>query len=576
MREREILSRFYQLIKPYRSSILVAIIGMVLVSMLEAGQAYMIKPLLDEIFVKHDKRMLNLLPLALIVLLLTKGLFEYFYSYILSQVGQEVIKTVRLKMYSHLQELPISFYQKTTTGELMSRIMSDVALLQGALSNTLIGVVKDFFQVIFLISLIFYQNWKLALISMVFFPGAYYPIVAFGRRHRKLNTKRQQVNATTTAMLHETIIGNRIVKAFGMESHEIGRFDGMLTKLNLVTMRDLRIKCLSRPLMEIMGGIGIGAIIWYGGNQVLNGTSTPGTFFSFIAAIVMIYEPIKGITKINSTIQTAFAAAIRVFTMLDIKPEIADSPDAFPLSRVKGKIELRGVTFSYNDKQTVLHGMDLTVKPCEVVALVGTSGAGKSTLADLIPRFFDVTTGQILIDGHDIRKVTQASLRRQIAMVTQQTILFNDTVANNISYGDPQCSKDRIRAAAIAAHALEFIEKLPHGFDTVIGESGLLLSGGQRQRLAIARALLMDAPILILDEATSALDTESEREVQNALETLIQGRTTLVIAHRLSTIRNADRIVVMQEGRIVEQGSHDDLYETNGVYRMLYDMQFGE
>ncbi len=549
---------------------------MIVVSMLEAGQAYMIKPLLDEIFIKHDALMLNLLPLALIVLLLAKGLFEYSFSFILSQVGQEVVKTVRLTMFSHLQTLPISFYQKTTTGELMSRIMSDVALLQGALSTTLIGVIKDFFQVIFLIGLIFYQNWKLALISMIFFPFAYYPIVTFGRRHRKLNTKRQQVGATTTAILHETIVGNRIVKAFGMEKHEIGRFDAILTKLNEITMRDLRIKSISRPLMEIVGGIGVGSIIWYGGHQVLNGTSTPGTFFSFVAAIVMIYEPVKGLTKINSTIQTAFASAVRVFTMLDIKPEITDKPDAITLSRVEGRIELCNVSFSYNNEQTVLHGINLTLRPCEVVALVGTSGAGKSTLADLIPRFFDVTQGQILIDDHNIRDVTQASLRRQIAMVTQQTILFNDTVANNISYGEPQCPEERIRDAAIAAHALEFIEKLPQGFNTVIGESGVRLSGGQRQRLAIARALLKDAPILILDEATSALDTESEREIQKALENLIQGRTTLVIAHRLSTIRNSDRILVMQGGHIVEQGSHDALYDANGMYRMLYDMQFGE
>jgi subfamily B ATP-binding cassette protein MsbA len=553
-----------------------AVLAMILVSMLEAGQAYMVKPLLDEIFVKHDRVMLNLLPLALIALILAKGFFAYNYSYLLSKVGQYVIQTVRFKMYSHLQDLQISFYQKTPTGELMSRIMSDVALLQGALSNTLIGVIKDFFQVIFLIALIFYQNWKLALVAMIFFPGAYYPIVAFGRRHRKLNTKRQRVNASTTAMLHETIVGHRIVKAFGMEEQEIGRFDAMLTKLTQVTMRDMRIRSISRPLMEVMGGIGVGAIIWYGGNQVLNGTSTPGTFFSFIAAIVMIYDPVKGLTNVNSTIQSAFAAATRVFTMLDIKPEITDKPDATSLSRVNGQIELRDVSFSYNDEQTVLHGIDLTIQPCEVVALVGSSGAGKSTLADLVPRFFDVTKGQIRIDDHDIRDVTLASLRRQIAMVTQQTILFNDTVANNISYGEQQCPEQRIREAAIAAHALEFIEKLPQGFDTVIGESGLRLSGGQRQRLAIARALLKNAPILILDEATSALDTESEREVQKAIENLIQGRTTLVIAHRLSTIRNADRILVMQEGRIVEQGSHDTLYDANGVYRMLYDMQFRE
>jgi subfamily B ATP-binding cassette protein MsbA len=326
--------------------------------------------------------------------------------------------------------------------------------------------------------------------------------------------------------------------------------------------------------MEVIGGIGMALIIWFGGKEVIAGNSTPGTFFSFITALIMIYEPIKGVSKINSTIQQGLAAATRVFTLLDIAPEIADKAGAKPLPPFHQEITLQDITFSYDGISPVLNGINLSVKRGEILAIVGTSGSGKSTLANLIPRFFEIEKGKLLIDGMDIRDVTLKSLRDQIAIVTQQTILFNDTIRNNISYGDPSRSEDEIRAAAGAAYALNFIEQLPQGFDTMIGESGVRLSGGERQRLSIARAILKNAPILVLDEATSALDSESEREVQRALENLMKNRTTFVIAHRLSTIKNADRIIVVKDGVIIEEGSHEALLALHGEYESLYTIQY--
>jgi subfamily B ATP-binding cassette protein MsbA len=359
-----------------------------------------------------------------------------------------------------------------------------------------------------------------------------------------------------------------------MEKYEIDRFAETLERLFNIVMRDVRIGAISRPLMQLLGGIGIALVVWFGGSQVLSGASTPGTFFSFLTALIMIYEPLKGISRVNSVLQQGIAAAERVFDVLDVEIGVDEKKDAVELPEVKNLIEFKDVRFQYDPKAEVLKGINLQVKTGEVLALVGSSGGGKSTLVNLIPRFFDVSSGSISIDGKDIRDVTLKSLRNQIGMVTQQTILFNDTVRNNIAYGSPGATYEQVKEAARAAHALSFIQHLPEGFDTVIGESGARLSGGERQRISIARAILKNAPILVLDEATSSLDTESEREVQQAIENLVQSRTTFVIAHRLSTIRNADRIIVIQEGKIVEEGTHDSLLPLGGVYKMLYDMQF--
>ncbi len=574
MRDKELIKRTFKLVIPYRGRLIFAMVCMILVSVMGSAQAYLIKPILDEIFVNKDKTMLNILPFALMFVFLAKGVFYYCYSSILDIAGQSIIKDLRKKLFSHIHSLPISFFHKTPTGELISRVISDATLIQMAVSRALVGVLKDLFQVIGLLIVIFVLNWKLSLLSIVFLPLAFLPVVHFGKKFRQLSINNQQTIALVSNILHETITGHRIVKAFGMEKYETGRFSRMVDRLFKIITKDIKINSLQHPVMELLGGIGIVAIVWYGGHQVISDQSTPGTFIAFLTSLIMIYDPIKGVSNINSPVQQGFAAASRVFGLLDIKPEIEDKPDAIELPPFKSEIAFDNVTFSYDGKVPVLTNINLKVPAGEVLAIVGSSGGGKTTLVNLVPRFFDVTDGGIKIDGHDIRDVTLKSLRSQIGMVTQQTILFNDTVKNNIAYGDLDRPEEEIFAAAKAAHALDFINQLPDGFDTVIGESGSRLSGGQRQRISIARALLKNAPILILDEATSALDTESEREVQKALENLMKDRTTIVIAHRLSTIKNADRIIVIHNGKIAEEGAHESLIALNGIYKTLHSMQF--
>jgi subfamily B ATP-binding cassette protein MsbA len=574
MTKHPIISRILQYVKPYRSWLAIAMVCMVIVASMAGAQAYMVKPMLDGIFFKQDRAMLKLVPLAILGIFLVKGLFYFIYNYLLVKVGQSVIRDLRNILYGHIQSLPLSFFHTKPTGELISRIISDVTLIQGAVSNVLVGILKDTCQVLFLIGVIFYQDWRMASIAMISLPLVIYPIINFGRRHRRLSRGSQQTTAQVSNILYETITGNRIVKAFCMEKYEEGRFAKTLDALFAIVMRDTKIGAISRPLMEFLGGVGISLVVLYGGSQVLEGKSTPGTFFSFLTALIMIYEPIKGVSAINNVLQQGIAAAERVFEVLDVKSDVSEKKDAIELPPVKDAIEFTDVRFKYEKDTEVVKGINLKVKAGEVLALVGSSGGGKSTLVNLIPRFFDVSSGSLTIDGTDIREVTFNSLRKQIGIVTQQTILFNDTVRNNIAYGSPDATYEQVKDAARAAHALGFIQQLPEGFDTVIGESGARLSGGERQRISIARAILKNAPILILDEATSSLDTESEREVQQAIENLVQNRTTFVIAHRLSTIRNADRIIVIQEGRIVEEGTHDSLLPLGGVYKMLYDMQF--
>jgi len=455
----------------------------------------------------------------------------------------------------------------------MSRITNDVNLIQGAVSEAVTSLFKDSFTLIGLIFVIFYRDWKLAIIAVFVFPLTIYPIAKFGEKMRKVATGTQVTMGSLTSLLQETISGTRIVKAFGMEDYEGKRFAKENEDLFKLFMKAVSIRAISSPFMEFLGGLGIAVIVFYGGYQVIRGTSTPGTFFSFLTALIMLYEPVKRLTNVNNTIQQGIAAAIRVFGVMDMTPEIKNRENAIELPRISDKIEIRNVTFRYDD-EPVLKNINLNVKSGEVVAFVGMSGGGKTTLVNLIPRFYDVTEGEILIDGHDIRNVTIESLREQAGIVTQQTILFNDTVRNNIAYGNIKRSDQDIIDAAKAAHAYPFIKNLPEGFETIIGEQGARLSGGERQRLSIARALLKDAPILILDEATSSLDTEAELEVQGALENLMRGRTTLVIAHRLSTISQANRIIVIVNGEIIEEGTHDFLLAKKGEYFRLYNMQF--
>lgn len=576
MTNRILVARLFSVLRPYCKKLLIAMVAMIIVAGFNAAQAYMVKPLLDEIFYNKNGRLLSILPLALLLVFFIKGIFYFLYSYLLEWIGQCVIKDLRNQIYGHLNDLSMSFFQKNSTGELISRIMNDVSMLQGSVSHALIHLLRDFFTVIGLLGVIFYMDWRLAMISLIFLPMAAVPIVVFGKKFRRISTSYQRSMAEATNFLHETIRGTRIVKAFCMEQQEENRFAVTLQKLFDTLMSETKFRCLSHPMIEFLGGIGMALIIWFGGVQVLKGNSTPGTFMSFLTALIMLYEPVKGVSKINSTIQSGMAAATRIFQLLDIQPDIQEKSDAFPLQAFQDKIEFQHVSFAYDAEQDVLQGINLHVNRGEILAVVGPSGGGKTTLANLLPRFHDVKTGCLCIDGHDIRDVTLHSLRSQMALVTQQTILFNDTVRNNIAYGREHCPQEMVIAAAKVAYALDFIEELPQGFDTVIGESGTRLSGGQQQRLSIARALLKDAPILVLDEATSALDTESEREVQKALENLMKNRTTIVIAHRLSTIKNANRIIVIQDGRLVEEGTHEQLLQRHGVYEGLYSMQYAQ
>lgn len=558
------------------------------VSILTAALAYLVKPALDKLFFEkdvsapvliplniEDVSMIHLIPLCLVVVYFFKGAFDYGQAYLMSYVGQRIITDMRNKLYNHIQTLSLSFMTKTPTGVLISRITNDVNLMQGAVSTAVSSILRDIFTIIALVGVVFYRDWKLACFAFFVFPFAIIPIVKFGRRLRRTSTRGQSIMGSLTTLLHETISGNRIVKAFGMEDYEYKKFSSENSRLFRTIMKAHQVRALSSPVMELIGGLGAALVIWYGSYCVMRGYSTPGNFFSFMTGMFMLYDPVKKLSGVNNTIQQGIAAATRVFEILDTEPEITNRENTISLEEGPKTIEYRQVSFKYED-ELVLKGIDLKVNPGEAVAFVGMSGGGKTTLVNLIPRFYDVSNGNIFINSIDIRDIAIESLRSQIAIVTQQTILFNDTIRNNIAYGDIKRSEEDILRASKAANAHDFIIETPMGYDTIIGEQGVKLSGGQRQRISIARALLKDAPILILDEATSSLDTEAEIEVQNALENLMKNRTTLVVAHRLSTIRNADRIVVIANGRIVEEGTHEELLKVNKEYSKLYELQFRE
>ena len=566
--------RILEFLKPYWKKLIIAMICMAFVSASSALYAYLVKNVIDDIFIKKDVKMLLLMPVVVILIFFIKGFFFFVQEYLMGYIGQRVVTNIRNLVFASLQKQPLSFFDKTPTGQSISRIMNDVTLVQSTITDSVTAVLMDAFSIVGLIGIVFYRDWKLATISFIVLPFAIYPIVSFGKKLRKVGLTTQKVAASLTSFLHETITGQRIVKAFSMETYENKRFEEESEKMFRIMLKRRKLRALSSPIMEIIGGIAIALVIWYGGTEVISGRSTTGNFFSFLTALFLLYEPIKKLNKENHNIQQGLAAGQRVFEIIDRKPEIEDKEDAIELEKVDGIVEFKAVSFKYDEKM-VLKNINLRIEKNEVIALVGESGVGKSTLANLIPRFYDITEGSLTIDGTDIRDITLTSLRKNIALVTQDVILFNDSIRNNIAYGVTP-DKKRLEESASMAFAHEFIIKFAKGYDTMVGEKGSRLSGGQKQRIAIARALYKDAPILILDEATSSLDAVSEIEVQRALDNLMKGRTTIIIAHRLSTIVNANRIIVLEKGMIVQEGTHNSLSEVDGPYKKLYELQFQE
>lgn len=565
--------RVAALIKMNSGRLVIAGVCSLMISGATTITGYLLKPVIDEIFVNKNVHGLILYPLLVVAVFLIKGLGSYGQEYFMNFVGEDIIRRLRNQLYDRIQDLPLAFFQKERTGVLMSRITNDVNILRAMVSTAVTSTLRDASTILGLTVVIFYQNWRMAIITFIVLPAAFYPIFYLGRRVRRVSTGCQEAMAELNSFLHETFAGNKIVKAFGMEQHEKGRFFDRTNNLFKLEIKGVVVRALSSPIMEFFGGLGIAFVIWYGGWEVIQGRTTPGTFISFLASVMLLYDPVKKLSHLNNAIQQGMAAADRVYDVIETQSDIQDPMVAKPMKNGPHVVSFESVHFSYGDKP-VLKGIDLTVQHGQVLALVGMSGGGKTTLVNLIPRFFDVTQGRICIDDVDIREYTVSDLRREIAIVTQDPILFNETVRDNIAYGNPRAEQAAVITAAKAAYAHDFIQRFPQGYDTVIGELGSRLSGGEKQRLCIARALLKNAPILILDEATSALDTEAETLVQKALENLMEGRTTFVIAHRLSTIAKADHIVVVVDGRIVEQGTHDTLLDLKGEYAKLHEMQF--
>ncbi|HYM60471.1 MAG TPA: ABC transporter ATP-binding protein [Thermoanaerobaculia bacterium] len=512
---------------------------------------------------------------GLVLIFLIRGLSEFFSAYAFQKVGLSTVRDLRNDLYERLISQSHRFFSQRSTGEMVSRIVSDADAIQAAVSMRMGDLFQESFTLFGLIALVFITNPELALFCLVVAPIMVFPIVQLGLRLRGTTHRSQERMADITTLLEETIRGVRIVKAFTMEKFEIGRFREATRRHLRWNLKAQRIQAITSPVMDLLSGLCFVALFIYAQRRIATGSLSLGYFLQFLAALAAMYQPIKKLSKVNLSVNQAITASERVFRMLDVENEVEDKPSAVELKGVGRGIRYEDVAFAYGE-EPVLKDVTLTVAPGEIVAVVGGSGAGKSTLVNLLPRFYDVTGGRITVDGKDVRDVTLGSLRGLTGFVTQEVVLFNDTVRSNIAYGRGDIDEQRVIDAARAANAHEFISALPEGYESIIGESGVLLSGGQRQRIAIARALFKDPPILILDEATSALDTESERLVQNALDSLMRGRTTLVIAHRLSTIRNANKIVVLDKGEVAEVGTHDELMAFRGVYRKLHDMQFLE
>ena len=566
--------RLLAYIKPYTRRLALAVVCIIMAAGANLYLPWIIKDMIDDVLMSKDMVMLNLIAAGILVVMFTRGVFYYGQSYLVSYVGQRVIIDVRSVLFRKFQRMPLSYYDKQQTGTVMSYITNDVAVMQSAIVDNLIELVTEGSILIGSLAMMIYLDWKLSLLTLMTIPLVGFAMKIFGRKLKRSSTVIQERVAEITSLLQESISAIRVVKSFVRESYEIKRFEEQNWRNFQAAMKNVKLSSLLTPTVEFLAAIAVTFIVWFGGYEVVNEVITAGELVAFLTYAVNLANPVKRLSRVYAAIQKAMAAAERVFDIMDLDEKITDVPGAKPLPPIKGKVEFKDITFSYKEGQPALQHISLKAEPGQMIALVGPSGSGKSTIANLIPRFYDVDSGVITIDDHDIRQVTADSLREQIGLVPQETMLFSTSVMENIRYGRLEATDEEVIEAAKAANAEEFIKELPEGYDTKLGERGLNLSGGQRQRLAIARAILKNPRVLILDEATSALDTESEKIVQDALDTLMVGRTSFVIAHRLSTIFNADQIFVVENGHLREHGTHEELLAAGGLYSNLYNIQF--